>query len=311
MVAEIPARPIVAPAFSVREDAPNVHVVDWKITNNSEWVGEVLVRGDAHHDNPHSKHAIQKRHLDQALERGAAILDVGDLFCAMGGRYDPRNRREGITRREHIGKDDYFDSIVGAATRFHAPYARNWLVLAKGNHESAVLKSSGTDLTQRLAEGMSAASGCKVHAGGYGGWVVFNFANSYNERASIRLNYFHGSGGGGMMSFGTLNVRRRASWLADADICVSGHVHESWQMSISRRSVVRCKDRYRVASHEMHHVCTPSYKEEWGDGSGGWQVERGGPPKPIGAWWMRFRFERAGSGKSRKCRIITTFEAAR
>jgi hypothetical protein len=35
------------------------------------------------------------------------------------------------------------------------------------------------------------------------------------------------------------------------------------------------------------HLKVPSYKEEYVDGYGGWHIERGGPPKPTGAVWLR------------------------
>ncbi len=33
-------------------------------------------------------------------------------------------------------------------------------------------------------------------------------------------------------------------------------------------------------------VRTPAYKEEYNDGKGGWHVERGAPPKPLGGRWL-------------------------
>jgi hypothetical protein len=42
---------------------------------------------------------------------------------------------------------------------------------------------------------------------------------------------------------------------------------------------------------------TPSrrqtYKEEYGAGEGGWHIETGKPPKPLGAWWLRFTWSRS------------------
>ena len=38
-------------------------------------------------------------------------------------------------------------------------------------------------------------------------------------------------------------------------------------------------------------VKTPSYKDEYQDGMGGWSVERRMPPKPLGAYWLRFYWD--------------------
>jgi len=42
----------------------------------------------------------------------------------------------------------------------------------------------------------------------------------------------------------------------------------------------------------QYHVRTGTYKDDYTDGSGGWHVQRGAPPKPMGAVWLRFYHER-------------------
>jgi hypothetical protein len=44
----------------------------------------------------------------------------------------------------------------------------------------------------------------------------------------------------------------------------------------------------------MHFVRTPTYADYYGTGEGGWQVETGKPPKPMGAVWMRFFVDSSG-----------------
>ena len=102
---------------------------------DEQWV---LLRSDAHHDNPHSDHEREKQDLDEAIKRNAIILDIGDFFCAMGGRADPRRSRHGQTRDEHLDSPDYFDSLVKHGAKFLAPYASHIALLAQGNHETAV-----------------------------------------------------------------------------------------------------------------------------------------------------------------------------
>jgi hypothetical protein len=92
-----------------------------------------------------------------------------------------------------------------------------------------------------------------------------------------------------MMSFDSLRVRRQASYLPDADVIVCGHVHESWHLSIGRERLRSQNGDFRIQLDEQHHVRTGTYKDEYGDGHSGFHVERGGPPKAIGAVWMRIR----------------------
>ena len=43
---------------------------------------------------------------------------------------------------------------------------------------------------------------------------------------------------------------------------------------------------------EQVHVCLPTYKEEYLSGED-FHRERGRPPKPLGAYWLRFYYESA------------------
>jgi hypothetical protein len=92
-----------------------------------------LLSGDRHHDNPHCNQELEKKHLDEALEREAGIIDIGDLFCAMQGKYDKRSNKSDI-RPEHQN-GEYLDSLVTTAAKFYEPYAKNIIALGYGNHE--------------------------------------------------------------------------------------------------------------------------------------------------------------------------------
>lgn len=265
----------------------NVHTVELDASGKTdEWW--FLLRGDAHHDNPHSLHDLERKHLDQVRERGGGWIDVGDAFCAMSGRADPRRSPTNI-RDEDALAVDYFDSIVRHAAEFYAPYAQNCVVIGRGNHETAILKNQQTDLTERLCERMSTLSGHKVYSGGYGGWIRFKAVCGV-QKYTLLLKYFHGSGGAALMSFDTLKVRRAAAVTPDADVVVSGHVHKQWVMPLARERLVLGKEGARVVSDVQWHVRTGTYKDEFDDGFAGFHVEQGRTPEMMGAVWMKLHF---------------------
>lgn len=272
--------------FAVERKARNIHVArcTFQSVQDEAWV---LLASDRHHDNPHADHDLERKHLDEAVQRRAGVIDCGDLFCAMGGKGDPRRMKNGVTRPEHAQANDYWDSLVRHAADFYAPYARHFIVIGRGNHETAILKNQETDLTERLCERMSSMAGCTVHSGGYGGWVKFEITYSQTQVYALFLKYFHGSGGGGLMSMDTLRVRRIASWTPDADVIVGGHTHDQWWLTIDRERLRRSNGDYKIELESQHHVRCGTYKDEYGDGYGGWHIERGGPPKSLGAIWMR------------------------
>ena len=272
-------------SFSVEQKSRNVHQVVMQ-GDSASWEQWFLLTGDRHVDSADSDHAMQVKHLRQAQERDAGVIDVGDVLDAMQGRSDPR-RMKGVGRPDSAIVANYLDRIVVDAAEMLAPYARRFVVIGRGNHEQSILRHCETDLTERLCERISLLSGSKVHSGGYGGWVRFVVRWSTKGGLALNLKYFHGSGGGGLMSHGTLATRRMASWTPDADVLVSGHTHDQWLVTLSRE---RLGASGKVYLDEQHHVRTPSYKNEYVDGYDGWHVERGAPPKPIGAWWMRLHW---------------------
>jgi hypothetical protein len=249
----------------------------------------VLLTADRHHDNPFCNRAFEKRHLDEALERKALILDFGDLFCAMQGKYDPRSSMDDI-RPEDVGQD-YLDRIVSHAARDYAPYAPNWLLMGWGNHETNIRKRHGTDLTSNLAHRMNVDHHGNVHIGGYGGWVRFMFTIQKTRRQSINLKYHHGAGGGGPVTRGVIQTNRQAVYLPDADIAVNGHTHDLWYMPIARERLSAQGKQYQDL---LHFVRVPGYKDEYADGTQGFHIERWGAPKPIGAAWLRLFYEDRG-----------------
>lgn len=270
--------------WSVTSIARNIHHVELvaKSVTDHWWF---LLSGDRHHDNPLANHDLEKQHLDEVVKREGGWLDVGDLFCAMEGRADPRRSRKGV-REEHAMAPDYFDSIVNHAASFYAPYAQHCVCIGRGNHESSVLKNNETDLTERLCERMSMLSKHKVYPGGYGGWVKFT-ASVNNHRYAMNLKYFHGSGGAALMSFDTLKVRRQAAVIPDADVIVQGHVHKQWVMPLARERLVYDRNGMRVEHDTQYHVRVGTYKDEYHDGHGGFHVEQGRTPEIQGAVWMR------------------------
>lgn len=258
-----------------------------------DWEQWFLLTSDRHHDSLYSDREYIKQHLEKARERKARILDFGDFFDCMQGKYDPRRNYPEMNPRfiemmqsQNIG---YLDAIVKEAVEFYKPYADLFMLIAKGNHETAVLSHNDTDLTNRLVYGLNSAAGAQIQTGEYGGWVQFFFTYSKTQRESKRMKYFHGSGGGGPVTKGVIQSNRQAVFLPDADIVVNGHIHENWVLAMQRE---RINTTGTIFQDTQYHVRTSTYKDEYGDGSGGWAVQKGLPPKPIGAVWLRFYRER-------------------
>ncbi len=267
-------------AYRVEQKSRNVAVV--RIPYTGRFEQKFLLTADRHWDNPQSNHDLQKRHLELAKHYKAGVIDIGDFFCAMQGKFDKRSRK-GDLRPEHK-RDDYLDSLVETATEFFEPYADLFIMLGMGNHETSILKKHEINLTNGLVASLN-RSGGEIYNGGYSGWIVFEFVNEKTGQTdSRRLWYIHGYGGGGPVTRGVIQTNRKAVYLPDADIVISGHTHDEWILPISRN---RLSIDNRQYLDEQIHVQIPTYKDEYSDGYLGFHVESGRPPKPIGAIWMR------------------------
>lgn len=248
------------------------------------WEWWVLLRSDAHHDNALCNRKAEKAHLDEAKDRGAGIIDVGDLFCAMQGKGDPRSDRSQL-REEHC-RNGYFDALVDEAAAFYAPYCLNWLHLSPGNHEHSVLDRHGTNLTDRLADGMRVRSGSPrgPMVGTYQGWLSLRFTWGVRHSQTYRIRYTHGYGGGGPVTKDTIQAQRQLAFTENCDFLLSGHTHDGWYMIQPREYV----DDYGISRiRNVAIIKIPGYKDEFSHGNG-YAVMKGHPPKPSGSWWVRF-----------------------
>jgi len=259
-----------------------------------DWTQWLLLRSDAHHDSLHCNRGLEKKHLDEAKAKDALILDGGDLFDAMQGRFDPRRNLDDVRPEHKTGR--YYDAILDDAVEYYRPYADNWLLLAKGNHESSVYKNINTDLTSRLQAGM----GGKSVIGGYGGWVIFYF-NAYHTRSSMKIKYFHGAGGEAPVTKGVIQTNRQAVYLPDANVVWNGHNHNEYTITQKRERITTKGELYFDL---CHFVRTPGYKDDYANGTGGWEVERGMMPKPQGAVWLQLTLDH----ERVKCKAIADVE---
>ena len=244
------------------------------------WTQDILFISDVHFDSVKCNRELLAEHLQEAKRRGAWIISVGDFVDAMQGRFDPRRSMDEL--RPEYRRDDYYDFLVKDATDYLTPYAANLLVFADGNHELAVLKNANTNLADRIVSNLRAAGSSVVH-GGFGGWVIIQMVQSADSgRKCVRIKYFHGAGGEAPVTRGVIQTARQAVYLPDADIVVNGHSHNTYIIPISRERIsIHGRQYFDLA----WHIRTPGYKQDYADGSGGWDVTRGGVPKPIGAIW--------------------------
>ena len=85
-----------------------------------------------------------------------------------------------------------------------------------------------------------------------------------------------------------------------------GHIHENSARHDVRDTLIHSAyNGYILEQKELHLMITGTYKEEYGDGSKGWHVERGAPIKPVGGRILVLSIERKqGEGEDRLIKHI-------
>jgi hypothetical protein len=270
----------------------NVHKIFFN-TNNAK----IAILSDIHWDNPKCDRQLLKKHLDYCLEQNIPVHINGDMFCLMQGRGDRRSSKSDILP-EH-NNSHYLDSIVKTAVEWFTPYKDILTVIGYGNHETAIIKWQETDILQRFVDLFNMTNGTSIYTGGYGGWMIYELKIS-NTKASFKHKYFHGSGGGGVVTKGAINLTRATEMYEGFDIFSMGHIHENSCRNDSIEILSTQNGCYDVKLKEIHLALTGTYKEEYGDGSNGWHVERGAPPKTVGGRILDLSFKQPNIDGIRK-----------
>jgi len=243
----------------------------------------VLLRSDAHHDSPFCNRKLERRHLELAKQRDALILDNGDTFDAMQGRFDPRSALDEI--REEDRCDNFYGSIVEHAAEDYLPYAKQWAMIGKGNHERAVLKKANIDLISNLVYRLNSEGNANIQVGGYFGYVILRFRMNKTKIQTYRIRYHHGAGGGAPVTRGVIQTNRQAVFLPDANIVWNGHNHQNYVLPISRE---RVNARGKIYNDILWFLRTPGYKDER-KRSEGYSGELNSGPTPLGCVWLNFK----------------------
>jgi hypothetical protein len=266
---------------------------------------KIAMLSDLHWDNPHCDRDMLKRHLDYCLVENIPVMINGDMFCLMQGRGDNRRNKSDI-RPEH-NNARYLDSIVETAIEWFLPYAHIIKLIGYGNHETSIIKFQETDILQRFVDLLNYKAGSNIHTGGYGGWLVVRQSSNKNNTTSFstKIKYFHGSGGGGIVTKGAINLTRALETYENFDVFSMGHIHENSCRNDVRDTLEQHPNSgYTLKQKQLHLMLTGTYKEEYGDGSQGWHVERGAPIKPLGGRILTIKCVRERSGKKKTIKYI-------
>ena len=251
-------------------------------SRGAKWQHDILCLSDLHFDNPHCDRDLLKRHLDQAVERDAPIIVVGDFFCAMQGKGDTRGNKADI-RPEHQTAN-YLDSIVSEAIQWWQPYKNHLAIVGQGNHETSVIDRKEVDLIQNLCFGLRATGGITQTAS-YASFLRVSLDANWGYIVDAYLH--HGFGGG---SQSTRATNHWVSYMAQvrADVYLAGHTH--WKEIVPLR-IAELNQAGTIVERDITCARLGTYKDEYftGDDLTGFHHIKGRGPRPQGGYFWRIK----------------------
>jgi hypothetical protein len=181
--------------------------------------------GDTHIGGHHTDHKAIERDIGGALERDDRINVVGDVFDLILPQDRKRFKVSALTERLRE-TDAILNETVEMGVEMFKNAAPNIDMIGIGNHETAVEKHHSFDPVRELIRRLNADHGGTIQYGDYMGYIDYRLSadTGRNSRYRVVIFYFHGAGGGAMVTKGMIPFNRLSTWV-DADVIWMGHQH--------------------------------------------------------------------------------------
>lgn len=247
-----------------------------------------LFISDVHYDSIYCNRVLLKKVFDKAKSIDARIFIFGDLFDAMGGKYDPRTAKEEI--RPEYSRGGYFKQIIDDCSDFLTPYKDNIDLITDGNHELAVYKRFEFPLIDFTIGNLD----MRIFHGRYDGFIRYMFGQGEDgkegKRSSKLMYYTHGTGGHAEVTRGTIQTARRQVSIM-ADMFVSGHKHTATDTPLPQ---VRVSQANIIEDIEVEHWQLGTFKTL---GNSDWERQKGFSKPNPGGRFLHYFHESASPGR--------------
>jgi hypothetical protein len=254
---------------------PNTHeFLDFQVYQKDRYF---LFISDVHLDSVHCDRIKLKQHLDLALERNAKVFIFGDLLDLMQGKYDPRSNKADLNPKYNTAR--YIDEVIKDVVEFLTPYKSILAFYSPGNHETSVEKRIEYGIVDKICDKL------EMSQGNYSGYIYCRFFAYLEEGTKVPLiiSFHHGYGGGGPVTRDTIQTARKAVYLPDPNVVISGHTHDRWIVPISRNRI----SRYGETVDQQWHIKTGTYQNAPMNFNG-YAIEKGLAPKAGAGIWMKY-----------------------
>jgi len=147
--------------------------------------------------------------------------DYCDFINLHDPRFDPRELVGWLCGGEALA--DIGRAEVRRFLSIMSPIADKCLGLCEGNHESAILRHSETDVYSSIVEGLMAKD---EHRLDHRGFVSWRFSRQGGSTWTMRILASHGSGGGASKGNAGNKLGKLAEQVDGVDAILMGHLHD-------------------------------------------------------------------------------------
>lgn len=206
--------------------------------------------------------------------------DYGDYINLKDPRFDFNTLADWA--KTEIG--DLANAQTRRLSDYFEPIAGKCLGMVKGNHEDAIHKYTGNDCYKRLCldviDNGKFIGDDKITLG-YNGFIVLDFYRYSTKEAKKRVViYVHHGYGGGRKKGGKSNMLENLISNVEADIIITGHVHDSISFPDSLYKIDRNGNLKQISRWGL---IASSYLSSFGDGYDTYSEKAG--YKPLALAW--------------------------
>ena len=177
---------------------------------------------DLHMESPEHDRKLLVKELDYAVKKEADIFFAGDIFeFLMNGD----RKRFSPSKEKYYGEDAHINFAIDEAFEVLKPYGPNIKAALCGNHETSVMKHHSIDPVALLIDRLNELPDTNIEYLGYSGYIRVRYTyEKGNHCQSFDIYATHGTGGGAVITKGTIGVNRQMT-AHIANLYWSGHTH--------------------------------------------------------------------------------------
>lgn len=173
-------------------------------------------------------------------------------------------KRAAASRIKH--EDGQVNKYIDEATEILMPFISHILMIAQGNHETAITKHHGVNVLSWLIERLNKEKkNGQIQQGHYSNFVRINFLDprrNYKKGGKYDIFMTHGAGGSAPVSKGMIDFNRIAV-ANNADLYAMGHKHNHLETTYPEAYIT---DDDRIAVRNRKAIQTPSYTQQVNSG---------------------------------------------